>query len=45
MNTKSNAQLIADQAAKLYDKFVGFVGDMEKVGKLWIAHKQVMSKL
>jgi DNA recombination protein RmuC len=28
-----NAQHIAEQAAKLYDKFVGFVGDLEKVGK------------
>lgn len=28
-----NAQLIAEQAAKLYDKFVGFITDMEKVGK------------
>ncbi|WP_420932801.1 DNA recombination protein RmuC [Alteromonas sp. A081] len=28
-----NAQKIAEQAAKLYDKFVGFISDMEKVGK------------
>lgn len=28
-----NAQKIADNAAKLYDKFHGFVSDMEKVGK------------
>jgi DNA recombination protein RmuC len=28
-----NAQKIADHAAKLYDKFHGFIGDMEKVGK------------
>lgn len=28
-----NAQHIADQAAKLYDKFVGFISDMEKIGK------------
>lgn len=28
-----NAQHIAEQAAKLYDKFVGFVTDMERVGK------------
>ena len=28
-----NAQIIAQHAAKLYDKFAGFVGDMEKVGK------------
>tara|TARA_R110000868_G_scaffold86799_4_gene243311 strand:+ start:590 stop:2077 length:1488 start_codon:yes stop_codon:yes gene_type:complete len=28
-----NAQLIAEHAAKLYDKFHGFVSDMDKVGK------------
>jgi DNA recombination protein RmuC len=28
-----NAQLIAERAAKLYDKFSGFVTDMEKLGK------------
>ena len=28
-----NAQKIAQHAAKLYDKFTGFVGDMEKIGK------------
>jgi DNA recombination protein RmuC len=28
-----NAQLIAEHAAKLYDKFHGFIADMEKVGK------------
>lgn len=28
-----NAQKIADNAAKLYDKFHGFVSDMDKVGK------------
>ncbi|BFT30312.1 hypothetical protein D210916BOD24_14880 [Alteromonas sp. D210916BOD_24] len=28
-----NAQLIAEQAAKLYDKFVGFIADMEKIEK------------
>ncbi|MGO4894092.1 DNA recombination protein RmuC [Flavobacterium sp. W21_SRS_FM6] len=28
-----NAQLIAENAAKLYDKFHGFVTDMDKVGK------------
>lgn len=27
-----NAQAIADQCAKLYDKFVGFVDDLEEVG-------------
>ena len=44
-----NAQLIAEQAAKLYDKFVGFVTDMEKVGKsMDTAHanyEQAMNKL
>lgn len=28
-----NAQKIAQHAAKLYDKFAGFVADMEKIGK------------
>lgn len=28
-----NAQAIADQCAKLYDKFVGFVDDLQEVGK------------
>ena len=28
-----NAQLIAEHAAKLYDKFVGFITDMEKIEK------------
>ena len=28
-----NAQKIAEHAAKLYDKFTNFIGDMEKVGK------------
>lgn len=28
-----NAQAIAEQCAKLYDKFVGFVGDLEQVGR------------
>mgnify|MGYP003633384867 FL=1 len=28
-----NAQLIAEHAAKLYDKFHGFIADMDKVGK------------
>ena len=44
-----NAQLIADQAAKLYDKFVGFVTDMEKVGKsidsAHTSYEQAMNKL
>jgi DNA recombination protein RmuC len=28
-----NARAIADRAALLYDKFVGFVGDLQKIGK------------
>ena len=44
-----NAQLIADQAAKLYDKFVGFVADLEKVGKSMdsahASYEQAMNKL
>ena len=28
-----NAQAIAEQCAKLYDKFVGFVSDLEQVGR------------
>lgn len=28
-----NAQEIADEAAKLYDKFVGFYDDFEKIGR------------
>lgn len=44
-----NAQLIAEQAAKLYDKFVGFVTDMEKVGKSMdtahASYEQAMNKL
>lgn len=44
-----NAQLIAEQAAKLYDKFVGFVSDMEKVGKSMdsahASYEQAMNKL
>jgi len=30
-----NAQEIADEAAKLYDKFVGFHDDFEKIGKVF----------
>jgi len=41
-----NAQLIADRAANLYDKFVGFVDDMGKVGEaLDRAQKQHQSAL
>lgn len=41
-----NAQLIADRAANLYDKFVGFVEDMGKVGEaLDRAQKQHQSAL
>jgi DNA recombination protein RmuC len=32
-NQSRNAQLIADHCARLYDKFVGFVDDLEEVGK------------
>ncbi len=32
-NQGRNAQLIADHCARLYDKFVGFVLDLEEVGK------------
>ena len=27
-----NAEAIADRAGKLYEKFVGFVGDLQKIG-------------
>ncbi|MEK7354889.1 MAG: DNA recombination protein RmuC, partial [Bdellovibrionota bacterium] len=30
-----NAQEIADEAAKLYDKFVGFHDDFEKLGRIF----------
>ncbi|MEM0910365.1 MAG: DNA recombination protein RmuC, partial [Pseudomonadota bacterium] len=44
-----NAAKIADQAKKLYDKFVGFITDMEKVSKqLELAstsHESAMNKL
>jgi DNA recombination protein RmuC len=32
-NQNRNAKEIAQQAGRLYDKFVGFVGDLESVGK------------
>lgn len=32
-NQSRNAQLIADHCARLYDKFVGFIVDLEEVGK------------
>ena len=32
-NQSRNAQLIADHCARLYDKFVGFVEDLEEIGK------------
>jgi DNA recombination protein RmuC len=32
-NQNRNAELIAQQGGRLYDKFVGFVGDMEKIKK------------
>ena len=44
-----NAQRIAEQAAKLYDKFVGFINDMEKIGKAIeganSTYEQAMNKL
>ncbi|MCX7675552.1 MAG: DNA recombination protein RmuC, partial [Bdellovibrionaceae bacterium] len=30
-----NAQEIAQEAAKMYDKFVGFLDDFEKMGRLF----------
>jgi DNA recombination protein RmuC len=32
-NQSRNAQLIAEHGARLYDKFAGFVGDLEEIGK------------
>ena len=41
-----NAQEIATHAGKLYDKFVGFVSDMEKIGKsIDTAHNQYESAM
>lgn len=44
-----NAQHIAEHAAKLYDKFVGFVTDLDKVGKSLTStqkqYDQAMNKL
>jgi DNA recombination protein RmuC len=44
-----NARLIAKKAGGLYDKFTGFVADMDKVGKALTdaqsAHDQAMGKL
>jgi DNA recombination protein RmuC len=44
-----NAVEIAEQAGRLYDKFVGFVTDMEKIGAkqkdAMIAYDQAMNKL
>ena len=41
-----NAQEIATHAGKLYDKFVGFVSDMEKIGKsIDTAHSQYESAM
>ncbi|HVK60918.1 MAG TPA: DNA recombination protein RmuC [Bdellovibrionales bacterium] len=34
-NQNRNAQEIADEAAKLYDKFVGFHDDFEKIGRIF----------
>lgn len=44
-----NAVEIAEQAGRLYDKFVGFVGDMEKIGskhkEAQLAYDNAMNKL
>ncbi len=44
-----NAAKIAEQAKKLYDKFVGFLTDMDKVGKQLelasVSHESALSKL
>ncbi len=44
-----NAQHIAEHAGKLYDKFVGFTGDLEKIGKsvesTQKAYESAMNKL
>ena len=44
-----NAQQIAEQGAKLYDKFVGFITEMEKVGKsldnAHVSYQGAMNKL
>ncbi len=46
---EQNAQEIAEKAANLYDKFVGFVEDMEKIGgqlsKTQDTYKDAMKKL
>jgi len=46
---EQNAQEIADKAANLYDKFVGFVEDMEKIGgqisKTQSSYDDAMKKL
>jgi len=46
---EQNAQEIADKAANLYDKFVGFVEDMEKIGghisKTQTSYTEAMKKL
>lgn len=44
-----NALEIADQAARMYDKFVGFISDMEKIGQKQLdaqkAYSDAMNKL
>jgi DNA recombination protein RmuC len=46
---KKNVQQIAEMGGKLYDKFVGFVEDMEKIGKALTnassAHEDAFKKL
>jgi DNA recombination protein RmuC len=48
-NQNRNAKAIADRAAILYDKFVGFAEDMQRVGdalkRADDAHKEALSKL
>jgi DNA recombination protein RmuC len=44
-----NALKIADETGKLYDKFVGFVADLEEInrhlGKASVAYEQAYNKL
>lgn len=48
-NQKKNVILIADEAAKLYDKFFGFIKDMNDIGdnlnKASVSHTDAMKKL
>ena len=44
-----NAQQIAERAGRLYDKFIGFAGDLQEVGErlaqAQTAHDQALAKL